>query len=93
MEVYPGRGVQISGFPVTIKQRPGRPHASIRALVAADRAIYSAELLDERAKSSLPVLENISHGQIQTLSTIPDGDLEVAGASSYGSSGGGGRLK
>ncbi|GLJ20492.1 hypothetical protein SUGI_0372970 [Cryptomeria japonica] len=88
MEVYPGRGVQISGFPVTIKQKPGRPHASIRALVAADRAIYTAELLDERVKSSVPILENISHGQIQTLSTIPEGDLEVAASSSYGSSGG-----
>ncbi|KAH9319095.1 hypothetical protein KI387_020864 [Taxus chinensis] len=90
LEVFPGRGVQISGFPVVIKQRPGRPHSSILALVAADRAIYSAELLDERLKSSVPALENISHGQIQALSTMPEGgsDQEVSGSSCYGSSGG-----
>lgn len=87
MEVYPGRGVHIFGFLVTIKQRLHRLHPSIRALVVADQAIYLTELLDEQVKSFVPVLENISHGQIQTLSTMHKGEQKIVGSSSYGSLG------
>lgn len=72
MEIFPGRGVQVSDFPAVTKQKLGRPHSSVLALIAGDRAIYSSELLDERVKSSVPYLENISHGQIQVLSTMSD---------------------
>lgn len=72
MEIFSGRGVQVSDFPAVTKQKLGRPHSSVLALIAGDRAIYSSELLDERVKSSVPYLENISHGQIQVLSTMSD---------------------
>lgn len=72
MEIFPGRGVQVSDFPAVTKQKLGRPHSSVLALIAGDRAIYSSELLDERVKSSVPYLENISLGQIQVLSTMSD---------------------
>ncbi|KAH7671125.1 SWI/SNF related-matrix-associated actin-dependent regulator of chromatin subfamily C protein [Dioscorea alata] len=62
-----GGGVRISDFPLAVRRLVNRPHPSVLALAAADRACQSSR------PWTRPVLENISHGQLQTLSAVlPD---------------------
>jgi SWI/SNF related-matrix-associated actin-dependent regulator of chromatin subfamily C len=60
----------ISAFPAAKRRVVNRPHQSVLALIAAERSAYSG---DVTAAAPLPVLENISHGQLQVLSgVLPD---------------------
>lgn len=65
-EVLDG-GQRISDFPATVRRTVNRPHPSILAVVAAERSSFSPR------SWAPPFLENISHGQLQTLSAVlPD---------------------
>jgi len=59
-----------------------RPHSSVTAIVALERALESG---DNKAQSALtpPVLENVSHGQLQALSSVPSDNFALDGDSSF----------
>ncbi|XP_019099134.1 PREDICTED: LOW QUALITY PROTEIN: SWI/SNF complex subunit SWI3C-like [Camelina sativa] len=67
-EVVEDSGSRISDFPSVVKRVVIRPHASVTAVVAAERGGLIGET---RGQGSLPSLENISYGQLQALSTVP----------------------
>ncbi|KAF8048187.1 hypothetical protein N665_2625s0008 [Sinapis alba] len=67
-EVVEDSGTRISGFPSVVRRVVIRPHASVTAVVAAERAGLIGE---SKGQGSLPALENISYGQLQALSTVP----------------------
>ncbi|XP_054797997.1 SWI/SNF complex subunit SWI3C isoform X1 [Prosopis cineraria] len=69
IEVLSDDGVQISQFPRVIKRTVNRPHASVTAIVALERANESGDNKGQLQNS--PFLENLSYGQLQTLSTVP----------------------
>ncbi|KAI9113366.1 hypothetical protein K1719_015891 [Acacia pycnantha] len=69
IEVLSDDGVQISQFPKVIKRTVNRPHASVTAIVALERANESGDNKGQLQNS--PFLENVSHGQLQALSTVP----------------------
>ncbi|XP_052731662.1 SWI/SNF complex subunit SWI3C isoform X1 [Vigna angularis] len=81
-EVLSDHGVTISQFPVVIKRSVNRPHSSVTAIVALERALESG---DSKAQSSLAplVIENVSHGQLQALSAVPSDNLAFEGDSSF----------
>ncbi|KAL5192764.1 SWI/SNF complex subunit SWI3C [Glycine soja] len=81
-EVLSDHGVQISQFPAVIKRSVNRPHSSVTAIVALERALESGE---NKAPSALaaPVLENVSHGQLQALSSVPSDSFAFDGDSSF----------
>ncbi|KAL3026368.1 hypothetical protein AAZX31_04G227300 [Glycine max] len=81
-EVLSDHGVQISQFPAVIKRSVNRPHSSVTAVVALERALESGE---NKAPSALaaPVLENVSHGQLQALSSVPSDSFAFDGDSSF----------
>ncbi|MQL72781.1 hypothetical protein Taro_005132 [Colocasia esculenta] len=68
-EVLVESGQRISDFPVVVRHAVNRPHPSVLAIVAAERAAAAGG-----APSRPPfLLENISHGQLQVLSgVLPD---------------------
>lgn len=70
-EVLSDGGIRISEFPSVIKHTVNRPHSSVLALVAADRAVAGDGLRSLATPRGTIVLENISHGQLQALSAIP----------------------
>ncbi|KAI8015857.1 SWI/SNF complex subunit SWI3C [Camellia lanceoleosa] len=79
-EVLSDGGVRISDFPPVIKHTVNRPHSSVLAIVALERAIQCGEV---KNLQNGVVLENISHGQLQALSAVPAaGDQERADGSS-----------
>jgi len=59
-----------------------RPHSSVTAIVALERALESG---DNKAQSALtpPVLENVSYGQLQALSSVPSDNFAFDGDSSF----------
>ena len=65
-----------------IKRSVHRPHSSVTAFVALERALESGE---NKAPSALaaPVLENVSHGQLQALSSVPSDSFAFDGDSSF----------
>ncbi|KAJ7965523.1 SWI/SNF complex subunit SWI3C [Quillaja saponaria] len=69
MEVLSDGGVQISDFPLMIKRSVNRPHSSVLTIVALERANKSGE--SKGQLQNPPFLENVSHGQLQALSTLP----------------------
>ncbi|XXG60690.1 hypothetical protein AAC387_Pa04g2533 [Persea americana] len=74
-EVLSDGGIRISDFPPVIRHTVNRPHSSVLALVLADRA----ELRPVGATNPNPMfLENISHGQLQALSSIPANSPSLA---------------
>jgi SWI/SNF related-matrix-associated actin-dependent regulator of chromatin subfamily C len=73
-EVVEDSGSRISDFPAVVKRVVIRPHASVMAVVAAERAGLIGET---RGQGSLPALENISFGQLQALSTVPADSLDL----------------
>ena len=75
-------GVQMSQFPIVIKRFVNLPHSSVTAIVALERALESGE---NKAPSALaaPVLENVSHGQLQALSSVPSDSFAFDGDSSF----------
>ncbi|CAN1130502.1 SWI/SNF complex subunit SWI3C [Linum perenne] len=78
VEVLADGGVRISDFPSVTRRAVNRPHASVMAIVAAERAnLYGGE--SSSRGGGLPSLENLSCGQMAALSAVPaaaDGDQE-----------------
>lgn len=73
IEVLSDHGVQISQFPMVVKRAVNRPHSSVTAIVALERAL---ELGDSKGQlTNPPFLENLSHGQLQALSSVPSDNL------------------
>ncbi|KAG5111847.1 hypothetical protein JHK82_035116 [Glycine max] len=64
IEVVSPDGVQISRFPPAIRRAVTRPHAAVTAIAALEAGG------DKSQHSSIPVLENVSHGQLQALSAV-----------------------
>ncbi|KAL6642335.1 hypothetical protein ACP70R_020516 [Stipagrostis hirtigluma subsp. patula] len=62
----------VSAFPAAVRRTVGRPHPSVLAVVAAERAAAASDSSDS-AGPAPPALENISHGQFQVRSAmLPD---------------------
>ncbi|XVE55293.1 hypothetical protein DITRI_Ditri03aG0147300 [Diplodiscus trichospermus] len=66
-EVLSDGGVRISEFPAVVKRTVNRPHGSVMAIVAAERAGLVGDS-KEHQQLALAVLENVSHGQLQAVS-------------------------
>lgn len=71
-EVVEDSGTRISGFPSVVRRVVIRPHASVTAVVAAERGCLRGEV---KGQGLLPAIENISYGQLQALSTVPADSL------------------
>nr|XP_008361003.2 SWI/SNF complex subunit SWI3C-like isoform X2 [Malus domestica] len=67
-EVLDG-GVRVSDFPPVVLRTVNRPHSSVLALVALERANHCGG--DAKGPASPIVLENVSYGQLQALSAVP----------------------
>ncbi|MBA0612748.1 hypothetical protein Godav_013318, partial [Gossypium davidsonii] len=66
-EVLAGGGFRISEFPPVVKRTVNRPHGSVMAIVASERAGLIGDSKGHQ-QVELAVLENVSHGQIQSVS-------------------------
>lgn len=68
-ELLSDDGVRVSDFPQVVKRGVTRPHSSVWAIVAMERANQYGE------SKGLPgnplILENVSYGQLQALSALP----------------------
>ncbi|TYI29152.1 hypothetical protein ES332_A05G296400v1 [Gossypium tomentosum] len=67
-EVLADGGVRISEFPPVVKRAVNCPHGSVMAIVAAERAGLVGDSKDHQ-QVALAVLENVSYGQLQAVST------------------------
>ncbi|XP_068313898.1 SWI/SNF complex subunit SWI3C-like isoform X1 [Pyrus communis] len=67
-EVLDG-GVRVSDFPPVVLRTVNRPHSSVLALVALERANHCGG--DAKGPASPILLENVSYGQLQALSGVP----------------------
>ncbi|XWS25102.1 hypothetical protein CRYUN_Cryun27aG0042200 [Craigia yunnanensis] len=75
-EVLADGGVRISEFPAVVKRTVNRPHGSVVAIVAAERAGLVGDSKGHQ-QVALAVLENVSHGQLHAVSAeAPDVDPE-----------------
>ncbi|CAH8354589.1 unnamed protein product [Eruca vesicaria subsp. sativa] len=85
-EVVEDSGTRISDFPSVVRRLVIRPHASVTAIVAAERGCLRGE--SKGQVGLLPALENISYGQLQALSTVPADSLFIdpEGSDGVGSS-------
>ncbi|XP_020593331.1 SWI/SNF complex subunit SWI3C isoform X2 [Phalaenopsis equestris] len=71
-EVLSDGGQRICDFPVVIRRTVNRPHVSVISIVVAERLQLSGAS-SWGGSANLPFLENISHGQLQALSSVlPD---------------------
>ncbi|XP_047321333.1 SWI/SNF complex subunit SWI3C-like isoform X2 [Impatiens glandulifera] len=68
IETLLGAGEKVSDFPPVIKQKLNRPHSSVSAIVALEKAVQRGESV---SLQNGIVFENISHGQLQSLSIVP----------------------
>ncbi|CAL5394254.1 unnamed protein product [Camellia sinensis] len=75
-EVLSDGGVRISHIPPMIKHTINRPHSSVLAIVALEKAIQCGE--GKNLQNGV-VLENVSHGQLQALSAVPADSPASAG--------------
>lgn len=66
-EVLSDAGARISDFPPVVRHAVNRPHSSVLAIAALERANESG---DSKGQNSM-VLENVSYGQLQALSAVP----------------------
>ncbi|KAG8660499.1 SWI/SNF complex subunit SWI3C isoform X2 [Manihot esculenta] len=69
-EVFADGGVRICDFPSVTKLAVNRPHESIFAMVALERANLIGESSGS-GRGQAPNLENVSYGQLQALSAVP----------------------
>ncbi|XP_038989427.1 SWI/SNF complex subunit SWI3C isoform X2 [Phoenix dactylifera] len=69
-EVVSDAGQRISDFPAVVRRFVNRPHSSVLALVAAELSSSSFSASAGSRPWAAPLLENISHGQLQALSTV-----------------------
>lgn len=68
-EVVLDGGIRVSEFPPAVRRVVNRPHSSVVAILAVERASRCGESSTQNAV----VLENISYGQLQALSAVlPD---------------------
>ncbi|XVF36962.1 hypothetical protein REPUB_Repub19eG0103800 [Reevesia pubescens] len=67
-EVLADGGVRISDFPAVVKRMVNRPHSSVMAIVAAERAGLVGDSKVHQ-QVAVAVLENVSHGQLQAVSS------------------------
>ncbi|CAN1240157.1 SWI/SNF complex subunit SWI3C [Linum grandiflorum] len=72
VEVLADGGVRISDFPPVTRHAVNRPHASVMAIVAAERANLCGD--GTSRGGVLPSLENLSCGQMAALSAVPSGE-------------------
>ncbi|CAD6270368.1 unnamed protein product [Miscanthus lutarioriparius] len=71
-EVLSSSAEPVSAFPAAVRRAVGRPHPSVLAVIAAERAAASSDGAPA-TPAPVPVLENISNGQLQVVSaTLPD---------------------
>jgi hypothetical protein len=71
-EVLSSSAEPVSAFPAAVRRAVSRPHPSVLAVIAAERAAASSDDAPV-TPASVPVLENISHGQLQVISAmLPD---------------------
>lgn len=90
LEVFPGKFEQLSTDPLVVKQRLGKRHASISALIQREQAVQLQGGLEDdemrfgKARSSVMLLENISHGQLQVISVVPSSHTVTSAVSSPG---------
>ncbi|KAE8682208.1 SWI/SNF complex subunit SWI3C [Hibiscus syriacus] len=68
IDVLADGGVRISEFPAVVKRAVNRPHGSVLAIVAAERAGMVGDSKVHQ-QGALAVLENVSYGQLQAVST------------------------
>ncbi|XP_065881372.1 SWI/SNF complex subunit SWI3C isoform X2 [Euphorbia lathyris] len=68
-EVLLDNGFRICDFPPVTKIAVNRPHASVLAISALERANLAGDSSSSRGQ--VPDLENVSHGQLQALSAVP----------------------
>ncbi|KAK8681773.1 hypothetical protein V6N13_054175 [Hibiscus sabdariffa] len=66
-EVLADGGVRISEFPAVVKRTVNRPHGSVMAIVASERAGLIGDSKGHQ-QVEVVVLENVSHGQLQAVS-------------------------
>ncbi|KAL4271088.1 hypothetical protein S245_025875 [Arachis hypogaea] len=74
IEVLSDHAVQISHFPTVLKRSVNRPHSSVATVIALERAALAGDSKAHQQlhnSGSIPFLENVSHGQLQALSTVP----------------------
>ncbi|KAL6215010.1 hypothetical protein ACLB2K_014442 [Fragaria x ananassa] len=87
-EVLDG-GVRHNDFPPVVLRAVNRPHSSVLAIAAVERANHINSAGDGKGPVSPLVLENVSHGQLQALSAVPadsaslDQDRPDGASSSY----------
>lgn len=87
-EVLSDGGVRYCDFPPVVRHAVNRPHSSLLAIVALERANQSGES-KAQGQGSPMFLENVSYGQLQSLSAVPadcpalDQDRSEGGSSSY----------
>ncbi|KAF9608995.1 hypothetical protein IFM89_012334 [Coptis chinensis] len=67
-EVLSGGATRISDFPRVIEHTVNRPHSSVISIVTAEKGV---QLGENRPVQNLLFLENVSHGQLQVLSSVP----------------------
>ncbi|KAI0496104.1 hypothetical protein KFK09_022411 [Dendrobium nobile] len=71
-EILSDVGQRICDFPVVIRRTVSRPHAAVVSLVVAER-LQSSGASSCGGAANVAFLENISHGQLQVLSSVlPD---------------------
>lgn len=63
-------GLKLCEFPIAIKREINRPHSSVFRIVEYERATRYGDSRGQ-GQSGVPVLENISYGQLQALSAVP----------------------
>lgn len=81
-------GVRISEFPIAIKREVSRPHSSVFRIVEAERSTLNG---DSRGHGQgVPMLENLSYGQLQALSAVPRDSPALLGAQGEESASGSG---
>lgn len=89
-EVISDAGVRLSSFPSVVRHTVNRPHSSVLAILALERATQRGESTSSSSRGQPHhhgiVLENISYGQLQALSAVPADSPVLTGDDSDGSS-------
>ncbi|KAL1535235.1 SWI/SNF complex subunit SWI3C-like isoform X2 [Salvia divinorum] len=74
-------GLKLCEFPLSIKREINRPHSSVFRIVEFESAARYGDSIGLR-QSGVPVLENISYGQLQALSAVPRDNPALLGVPS-----------
>lgn len=82
-------GVRICEFPVAIKREVSRPHSSVFQIVEAERSALNGDSRGH-GQGGVPMMENLSYGQLQALSAVPRDSPALLGAQADESASGSG---